>query len=68
MIKSFFAFIIQFLTMKNEGNTSLILPDDQLYFLLKFKWWDKNEEWLIKNVKDFHNIDKFIHAYNRENS
>ncbi len=29
-------------------------------FLQKFKWWDKNEQWLRNNFKDFHNINKFM--------
>jgi acetyltransferase-like isoleucine patch superfamily enzyme len=42
--------------------------EQKIDFLLKFKWWDKDEKWLRKNVKDFHNIDKFIHIYNTKNS
>jgi acetyltransferase-like isoleucine patch superfamily enzyme len=28
-------------------------------FLLKFKWWDKDEEWLKKNAEQFSNIEVF---------
>ena len=42
--------------------------EQKIDFMLKFKWWDKEEKWLRKNVKDFHNIDKFIHIYNTKNS
>jgi acetyltransferase-like isoleucine patch superfamily enzyme len=32
-------------------------------FLLEFKWWDRNEEWLKNNFKDFHNIKIFLQKY-----
>ncbi|PSM50623.1 acetyltransferase [Chroococcidiopsis sp. CCALA 051] len=32
-------------------------------FLLKFKWWLKDEEWLKQNFKDFHDISKFQQAH-----
>lgn len=32
-------------------------------FLVKLKWWDKDEEWLISNFKDFHSIDNFMKKY-----
>lgn len=32
-------------------------------FLLKFKWWDRDEEWLKNNFKDFHNIEIFSKKY-----
>lgn len=34
-------------------------------FLLKFKWWDKDEEWLKTNFQQFHNIDKFKEIYDK---
>ena len=34
--------------------------EEQIDFLLKFRWWDKNPEWLINNVELFHDVDKFI--------
>ena len=36
---------------------------DEIEFLLKFKWWEKDEEWLKANFKDFHNIDTFRRKY-----
>lgn len=32
-------------------------------FLLKFKWWDKDEEWLRLNFQDFHNVNQFMEKY-----
>ena len=29
-------------------------------FLLNFKWWDKDVEWLKSNFRSFHNIDTFV--------
>lgn len=33
---------------------------EQIDFLLKFKWWDKNEDWIKANVDIFENIETFI--------
>jgi acetyltransferase-like isoleucine patch superfamily enzyme len=33
---------------------------EQISFLLKFKWWDRSDEWLRENWKLFFNIDDFI--------
>jgi acetyltransferase-like isoleucine patch superfamily enzyme len=35
-------------------------------FLVKFKWWNKDEEWLKTNFQDFHNIDTFLQRYAQE--
>jgi len=32
--------------------------DDEIEFLLKFKWWDKGEEWIESNVEKLLNIKK----------
>lgn len=32
-------------------------------FLLKFKWWEKDFEWINKNVDLFDDIEKFYQAY-----
>lgn len=37
--------------------------EETIEFLLKFKWWNKDEEWLKSNFKDFHNIDDFVQSY-----
>ncbi|MFE4072839.1 CatB-related O-acetyltransferase [Peribacillus sp. YIM B13477] len=39
-------------------------------FLLKYKWWDKDKEWIEKNALSFSDIDTFIniHAKEYENS
>lgn len=39
--------------------------EETIEFLLKFKWWDKDEEWLKSNFKDFHNIDNFVQNYHK---
>ncbi|MCZ7399979.1 MAG: DapH/DapD/GlmU-related protein [Candidatus Methanoperedens sp.] len=33
---------------------------EQIEFLKKFKWWDKDIEWIKKNWKSFQNIDDFL--------
>ncbi len=32
-------------------------------FLLRFRWWEKEEAWLKSNYKDFHDIDLFKKKY-----
>ncbi|MGO2498851.1 MAG: CatB-related O-acetyltransferase [Vibrio litoralis] len=32
---------------------------NDINFLMDFKWWNKNEDWIIKNAKNFHHIDIF---------
>ena len=40
---------------------------DQIEFLMKFKWWEKEVGWLRKNWRLFHNVDEFIsHARNEK--
>lgn len=34
--------------------------------LLKFKWWDKDYEWIKSNYKTFHNIDEFINMIEKQ--
>ncbi|MGL6063962.1 MAG: CatB-related O-acetyltransferase [Fusobacteriaceae bacterium] len=36
--------------------------DDEIEFLLNFKWWNKPLEWIEKNVNDFFDIKEFIKA------
>lgn len=36
---------------------------EQITYLLKFKWWDKDIEWIKKHYKDFHNIWWFIKKF-----
>lgn len=40
--------------------------DEQITFLLDFKWWDKSEEWIIKHSDLFDNIDDFIDTISKE--
>ncbi len=37
--------------------------DEQISFLLKFKWWEKDLEWLKNNHEDFLNIEKLMAKY-----
>jgi acetyltransferase-like isoleucine patch superfamily enzyme len=39
--------------------------EDQIKFLVAFKWWDKPDEWVKENWKDFHDIEKFIEKYGK---
>lgn len=34
---------------------------EQINFLLNFKWWDKELEWIEKNFRLFHDLDEFIY-------
>lgn len=34
--------------------------EEEIEFLLNFKWWDKDIDWLEINFKKFHNIKSFI--------
>ena len=34
--------------------------DEEIEYLLKIKWWDKDEKWIKENASLFVNIDKFI--------
>ncbi len=34
--------------------------DEEIEFLMQFKWWEKDIEWLRKNHKHFHDIESLI--------
>ncbi|MCF8296152.1 MAG: CatB-related O-acetyltransferase [Melioribacteraceae bacterium] len=34
--------------------------NDKIEFLLKFRWWQKELDWILKNIQYFEDIDKFI--------
>ncbi|MBD1395399.1 CatB-related O-acetyltransferase [Mucilaginibacter glaciei] len=36
--------------------------DDQIICLLETSWWDKDEEWVQKNISKFWDIEDFTHA------
>lgn len=36
-------------------------------FLLEFKWWEKDDNWLKKNYKRFHSIHSFLASFGRDN-
>lgn len=38
--------------------------EKQIFFLLKFKWWNKNLEWIKKNAEYFKNIELFAQKFN----
>jgi len=35
----------------------------EIEFLKQFKWWDRDVEWLRKNVSKFHNIQELVKTY-----
>jgi acetyltransferase-like isoleucine patch superfamily enzyme len=37
--------------------------DDQIKFLLEFKWWDKDFDWIKNHYELFSDIDMFINKY-----
>lgn len=37
--------------------------DEQIAWLLEFKWWDKDDEWLRENHQKFRSISEFCSAY-----
>ena len=37
--------------------------ESDINFLMEFKWWDKDVEWIQKYYKDFHDIKVFIKNY-----
>ena len=39
--------------------------EEQISFLVSFKWWERDMDWLKMNFKLFHDIDNFISSYNR---
>lgn len=39
--------------------------DDEISFLLDFKWWDKPEEWIKENAGRFCDIKEFIKAFKK---
>ena len=38
-------------------------PQEQIEFLINFKWWDKDLEWIKKNKELFTNIEKLMKEY-----
>lgn len=34
--------------------------DDEIDFLLEFKWWDKPNEWIVENASKFRDIKEFM--------
>ena len=41
--------------------------EEQIVFLKKLKWWDKNQKWLSERVELFSDIEKFVFKINFEN-
>jgi acetyltransferase-like isoleucine patch superfamily enzyme len=37
--------------------------EEEIDFLLRFKWWDRDPDWVKENYKDFHNIKSFMQKY-----
>lgn len=40
--------------------------EEQIKFLLNFKWWDKNDEWLRQNAKLFRNITELYDCFKEQ--
>lgn len=40
--------------------------EDQAAFLLSFKWWEKNIEWINEHYREFQNIEDFIRKMRNE--
>ena len=40
----------------------------QVEFLLKFQWWNKDEDWIKNNVEKFQDITQFYLAYNADST
>jgi carbonic anhydrase/acetyltransferase-like protein (isoleucine patch superfamily) len=51
------------------GNPARILrfrfDEETISFLLDFKWWEKDANWLKANYLDFHDINRFISKYKK---
>lgn len=49
------------------GNPARVIrfrfKQEEIDFLLKFKWWDKEPDWLKENFKHLHNIENFMKIY-----
>lgn len=39
--------------------------EEQVDFLLEFKWWDKDKNWIKENVDEFSNIEKFMSTHRK---
>ena len=37
--------------------------EEQIEWLLEFKWWQKNEEWIAQNACYFDNIETFMQSF-----
>jgi hypothetical protein len=38
--------------------------DEQIDFLIRFKWWDKDRKWIADHHKIFQNIELFMKEFN----
>lgn len=43
-------------------------PPEEILFLLKIKWWEKDDKWIAKNWKYFHDIKEFKKLIEKENN
>ena len=39
--------------------------EEQIEWLLKFKWWDKPVDWIIEHAEEFDNVDMFISSHSK---
>ncbi|MER3318207.1 MAG: DapH/DapD/GlmU-related protein [Allomuricauda sp.] len=37
--------------------------DDEIAFLLQFKWWEKSKDWIEKNASHFRNLEGFMEHF-----
>ncbi len=47
-------------------NIRLRFKESEIQFLLKFKWWEKKESWISKNVSKFRNVEDFINCFEND--
>lgn len=40
--------------------------ENDINLLLKHQWWNKEEKWIIKNIKTFHDFNKFKQLINED--
>ena len=41
---------------------------EQIHFLNYFKWWNKDEEWIRKNIENFRNVSIFMNEMEKSNN
>lgn len=44
----------------------LRFTEEEIKYLMEFKWWDKDEDWIEQNTKSFSSIEEFIKLIKNE--